>query len=164
MVGVRQGLGQFWDHITEGWHYLRERAGHALTHFHPYKTDSGVESTDDQLMLSGSRWGVLAAELAETSDRISVRLEVPGMNKEDFDIDVEDRELIIRGEKRVEHSEKKGHYHIKQCAYGHFERVIPLPAPVDTQKANASYLNGVLVLSLPKLTTHKTKKIEVTAQ
>jgi HSP20 family protein len=162
MNGIRNRLGEFWDHLADGWHHLIDRASHAITHFHPYKTDSNVESSDDRLMLSGARWGLLAAEVSETTDKITVRLEVPGMTKENFDIEVEDRRLFIRGEKRVEHSEKKGHYHLRECAYGHFERVIPLPASVDTQGTNASYLNGVLVLNLPKLNINKSRKIEVT--
>jgi len=161
MDSVRQRFGHFWEHLAEGWHHIRERAGHALTHFHPYKTDSSVESSDDRLMMSSPRWGLLAAEVSESEDHLTVRLEVPGMQKEDFDIDVDDQYLIVRGEKRVEHSEKKGHYHVNECAYGRFERVIPLSAAVDTEGTKASYRNGVLVLTLPKLSKHKSRKIEV---
>lgn len=162
MTRIHHGFGHFLDHISEGWRHIREKATHALTHFHPHKADTNVETADDQLMLGSSRWALLAAEVSETANKVSVRLEVPGMEKDDFDIEVEDNQLVVRGEKHVERTEKKGHYHIKECAYGSFQRVIPLPVQVDSSGANASYLNGVLVLNLPKLNPQKSRKIEVT--
>ncbi|RMG28981.1 MAG: Hsp20/alpha crystallin family protein, partial [Gammaproteobacteria bacterium] len=93
----------------------------------------------------------LPAEVRESDDRVEVRLEVPGMEAADFDIAVLGNALHVRGVKRVETESVQGRYHVLECAYGEFERVIPLPAEVDEARAQARYRRGVLHLRLPKL-------------
>lgn len=63
--------------------------------------------------------------------------------------------LIVRGEKRVTREEMQGRWQITECAYGSFERAIPLPAPVDSDQASASYEQGVLRVELPKRHPHE---------
>ncbi|MDD5462394.1 MAG: Hsp20/alpha crystallin family protein [Methylococcales bacterium] len=91
-------------------------------------------------------WSVMAVEVFDDNDRVVVRREAPGMDKKEFDLQVIDDVLIIKGEKRIhrihkEHTE--GYYHVKECAYGRFERAIELPDKVDSDKAQADYENGV---------------------
>jgi HSP20 family protein len=113
------------------------------------------------MTLPGGGWGVLAAEVSDDGDKVVVRLEAPGMAKDDFDLQVMDGYLIVRGEKRLEREETKGRYHVTECAYGHFERAIPLPDEVDTAKASASYKRGVLRVELPKDASHRRAPIKV---
>jgi HSP20 family protein len=157
----RAGLQDLWDNIAEGWSYLRERASSALTRFKPVVRKDNVQTQQDIAMLQGARWALLAADLEESEDTITVRLEVPGMEASDFDIAVAEDHLLIRGEKQAEREHQSGRYHIMECAYGTFERAIPLPAAVIEDKAKARYKRGVLTVSLPKSQQHKRRRIEV---
>jgi len=149
---IRHGLSRAWDSVAEGWQQLRERAAQALTRYTPMRHGAGLETTEEQVAARGARWGLLAAEVQENEDEVVVRLEAPGMEKDQFDIAVIDgRYLTVRGEKRVQREEKRGRYHVMECAYGSFERAVALPAEVNDSGAKASYRNGVLRVALPKV-------------
>lgn len=150
-----------WDYLLEGWHHLWQRASQALTRFTPTSRRGELQTSADRIMEKSSRWGLLAAEVEENDDNIAVRLEVPGMQASDFDIEVIDRTLIVRGEKRVEREQSEGHYYLMERAYGRFERALPLPAEVNEKEAQAKYQRGVLWISLPKIQQAKHRiKIE----
>ncbi|MCB1674950.1 MAG: Hsp20/alpha crystallin family protein [Halioglobus sp.] len=106
-------------------------------------------------------WGVLAAEVFDDDDHILVRLEAPGLEKSDFDLEVLDNYLVVRGEKQIERERTAGRYHVTECAYGRFERAIPLPEDVESAKAMASYKNGVLRVELPKSAHTRRKRVAV---
>jgi HSP20 family protein len=93
---------------------------------------------------------MLGGDVFEDDQRLVVRLEVPGMEKEDLDIEVQDDALVISGEKRFQKERSEGRWRVIQCAYGHFRRVVPLPVAVKADAARASYRNGVLKVELPK--------------
>ena len=142
----KEGLGQAWDAVVEGWRQLFQRAGRALTRFRP----GGDEEEGREVAVRSSGWGLLAAEVSEGDKTVTVRLEIPGLEKEDLDVEVEDQTLVVRGEKRISREHRGDTYHLTECAYGRFQRVIPLPAPVDPARARARYRNGVLEVELPK--------------
>ena len=106
-------------------------------------------------------WGVLAAEVFDGDDSVVVRLEVPGMEKANFDLQVLDNHLRVRGEKRVERERNEGSYHVTECAYGAFERTIPLPEGAESNNARATYSNGVLRVELPKAESRHRRAIKV---
>ena len=83
--------------------------------------------------------------------------------KEDFDISVYDDVLLVKGVKHAQHEEEKGNYHILECAYGHFERAIPLPSEVDETGAKARYKRGVLSIRLPKKNHSPRTRINIQA-
>ncbi len=161
---IRDGLVRAWDSVAEGWHELRDLAGDALTRFRPKSTRGEVESADDRLVHRASRWGLLAAEVADHDDAIQVMIEVPGLSAGDFDLEVRDDVLIVRGEKKISREETRGHYHVMERAYGHFERAIRLPVPVDEDGVKARYDAGVLNISLPKSKRVRSRRIPVDAQ
>jgi len=161
MNQLRQGLSKAWDTVTEGWRELRELAGDALTRFQPKTSRGEVETAEDRIVTRASRWGLLAAEVADNDDRVQVMLEVPGLEAGDFDIEVRDDVLVVRGEKKLAREETKGHYHIMERAYGQFERAIRLPVPVEDDGAKAKYRNGVLTVSLPKSQSARARRISV---
>jgi HSP20 family protein len=66
--------------------------------------------------------------------------------------------LIVRGEKGIQKEHTEGHYHVKECAYGRFERAIGLPDEVDSDQAQAGYKNGILRIELPKSVNKRRKK------
>lgn len=158
---LRDSLGRTWENLTEGWHKLRESAEHAMTRFLPLSKRQDLETWEDQVIRHSADWGLLAAEVQEDEDRVVVRLEVPGMDRDDFDIDVVDDYLVVRGEKRVEKDRHQGRFHVMECAYGSFERAVALPAAVDGNAAEARYKRGVLSISLPKHERARRRRIPV---
>jgi|GEM_PF-256733 len=162
---IRRGLGQAWESLAEGWQQLRERAGQALTRFNPVHHAGELQTAEDQVMHRASRWALLAAEVEERDQDIVVRLEAPGMDRDDFDLAVVDDTLLVRGEKRVHresHPTAGGRrYHVMECAYGRFERAVALPAPVEDTKAQAGYRRGVLTVTLPKRASSARRRINV---
>lgn len=163
LAHIRKGLNRIWDNVAEGWEHLRERATHAITRFTPSHKGSEVETAQDRIMQRGARWGLLTAEVQEKKDHVVVNLEAPGMDAEDFDLSVVDDYLVIRGEKHAQREHTEGRYHIMECAYGSFERAVPLPASVEEDKAKASYKRGVLSVTLPKNKHTQNRRIEVKA-
>jgi HSP20 family protein len=122
-----------------------------------------VVSREDRIAHHGSRWGVLAAEVKLDDDLVEVDIEVPGMESDDFDIQVLEDVLVVRGEKRVERERREGRYHVMERAYGAFERAVRLPVPVDEQGARASYRRGVLHITLQRSEGHRARRIQVKA-
>jgi HSP20 family protein len=159
----RRSLGKTWENLTEGWHKLRETAEHAMTRFRPLSGRGELDTWEDQVVRHSADWGLLAAEVQEDEDQVTVRLEVPGMEKDNFDIDVIDDYLVVRGEKRVEKDRQEGRFHVMECAYGRFERAVPLPVGVDGNAAKAHYRRGVLSISLPKHQRARRRRIPVSS-
>ena len=104
-----------------------------------------------------------AAEMDETDNELHLKLEIPGMEASDLDIEVTETSIDISGERKSESkTEAKGMVR-SEFSYGKFERVIPLPAHIQNDKVKAEYKNGILTLTLPKTGAekHKTVKVEV---
>jgi len=149
---IRQGASALWDSVTDGWERLRQTTAGALTRYRPgARADLPLpEQIDDASYLPSASWAMLGGDVFEDDRRIVVRLEAPGMNKGDFDIQVQDDALVVRGEKRFERESSEGRWRVLQCAYGSFLRTVPLPAAVKSDKSRATYRNGVLKVELPK--------------
>jgi HSP20 family protein len=145
---LTRGINRTLDHIAEGWRELVHRSSDALTHFTHGKHE--VAAAADQHPVFAN-WSLLAGEVEETNKEIVVRVEAPGMEKEDFQVTIDDNMLYLKGEKRFERATDDSTYYMMERAYGWFERAIPLPCEVAGDKAEASYKNGVLTVQLPKL-------------
>ena len=104
-------------------------------------------------------------DLSEDDKEIHITAELPGMEQKDIDVYVADDHLTIKGEKKAEHEEKRRNYYRRERSYGSFQRMVPLPADVDTSKVNALFKNGVLTINLTKTAEAQkaAKKIEVKA-
>ena len=90
-------------------------------------------------------------DVRETDDSVLVTAEIPGLEDKDFEINLTEDLLTLKGEKRHEHEEKeKGEVRRVERSYGSFQRTIPLPCEVVADKATAEYRNGVLTVTLPK--------------
>ncbi|HSP00530.1 MAG TPA: Hsp20/alpha crystallin family protein, partial [Thioalkalivibrio sp.] len=136
---IREGLTHAVDTLGRGWHQLREHAGQALTRFHPSSSEGPVQSVEEGVMRNATRWGVLVSEVRETDEAVIVGLEIPGMESEDFDIQVQDDHLVVRGEKYMAREGARGRFYVMERAYGSFERAVPLPVAVDPTGAKARY-------------------------
>ncbi len=160
MSSLKQNLDRAWSQVQAGWNNLVSKASNALTHFRHRQEDESDEQSR-ALLRSSPEWALLAAEVHESADEVTVRLEIPGMNPDDLDVEVIDRTLVVRGQKQVSHARKEGRYHITECAYGSFERRLPLPAEVDPGQARASYEKGILTLELPKSERERVRRISI---
>jgi HSP20 family protein len=110
-------------------------------------------------LLEGS-WAPLI-DMSETKDQILVRAEIPGMKKEEIDVQVQNDTLIIQGERKRESEEKKENYRRVERSYGRFHRAIGLPSEVKADQIKATYKDGILDISLPKKEESKPKQIQV---
>ncbi|NJD35337.1 MAG: Hsp20/alpha crystallin family protein [Betaproteobacteria bacterium] len=152
LENLKENFGSMWENIADGWRHLKSSAAGALTSFKPGEKTNLPAATDvdDDYFLPGGAWAMLNGDVFEDENRLVVRLEVPGMSKEDIDIEVHDDALVMSGEKRFESESSQGRWRVMQCAYGRFRRLVPLPASVKLDEARASYKNGVLRVELPK--------------
>jgi HSP20 family protein len=158
----RQGLEQAWESLADGWREVSERASSAITRFGRGAGRDNEPEEDDLPPISG-RWGLLAADVYDDDERIVVRLEAPGMKRTDFEVQVQGQALIVHGRKRFDRESGRGEYRIVQCAYGRFERRLPLPVAVDAERTRASYRDGVLRIELPKAAVARRRHIAVKA-
>lgn len=151
-------ISRAWESLSEGWHELLSRSSDALTHFTRHKDEAQEEGS---ALATFPRWSLLAGELEETDKDVRVRLELPGMEKDDCQITIEGNMLHLSGEKRFEREAHDSTYHLMERAYGAFERSIPLPRNVNVEQAEASFKNGVLTVRLPKQGATSSKSIRV---
>ena len=160
---IRTGIDQLRHSLTEGWQRLRESAASALPRFSSDENTRlpAEHEIDDGMFAPTRSWSMLGGEVFEDDQRVVVRLEVPGMNKQDFDVQVEDDTLVVQGEKRFERESSSGRWRVMQCAYGSFRRVVTLPATVRADVSKASYRSGVLRIELPKAEPGRPRAIQV---
>jgi HSP20 family protein len=109
----------------------------------------------------GGALATLPLDIAENENEFVVKASLPGVKPEDVQITVHGDTLTIRGETKAE-EEKKGHtWHLRERRFGAFQRSVSLAVPIDSDKANAHYDNGVLTLTLPKAEAARPKQIKV---
>jgi HSP20 family protein len=89
-------------------------------------------------------------DIVENDKAFEIHVAVPGMNKEDFKIDLNDNYLTISGERKFAAEKNENNFHSIETQYGTFSRSFSLPENVDTAKINARYNNGILELTVPK--------------
>lgn len=106
----------------------------------------------------------LAADLYEDGGNLVTEMNLPGLKGDDIDITIEENHLRISGKREeVEEKKEKSHY-TKEIRRGTFERVIPLPDPVDETRVEAEYKNGVLKVTMPKRALPEAQKIKIKVQ
>lgn len=154
---LEEKIGRAWELLTEGWRELLSRSGGALTHFDTsYKTTDRPPAREDF-----PRWSLLAGETWETAQSVIIRIEVPGMRKEDLDISIRGNVLVVRGVKRSEGEHEGRRYSLMERAYGTFERTIPVTHEVNRDEAEVSYRDGVLTVILPKTDATPPRQLSV---
>ena len=101
-------------------------------------------------------------DLYDSADNIIVKVDLPGLDKNEVEVSVQSNLLTIKGEKKHEEEIKDMGILRSERFHGSFERVVSLPTDkVDTKKIKATYKNGVLELRIPKTEEDKPKKINV---
>jgi HSP20 family protein len=104
---------------------------------------------------------VPAVDVYEDAQKLALKLEIPGIRREDLDIRVEGRTLTVKGERKFESEEKEENFHRIERRFGSFVRSFSLPSSVDTENVQASSADGVLTISLSKRPESKPKQITV---
>ena len=159
---LKQGADQAWESLSEGWRELSARAGGALTRFRPAPATDTLPSRNEGLMPFGG-WAFIAADVFDGDDKVIVRIEAPGMRREDFNVELHDDVLTVWGEKQFDREASRGRYSVVQCAYGSFCREVALPVSVKPDATKASYRDGVLRIELPKADAARARRIAVKA-
>lgn len=141
-----------------------------ITRWDPFRELNTLQDRMNRLFqesMGGREQGLTApgftppVDIYEDEHNISIRVEVPGMDQKDIDVQVENNTLTIRGERTLEKDQKEENFHRIERRYGSFMRSFTLPNTVDTEKVSASYDNGVLDIKLPKRAEAKPKQIKV---
>ncbi len=102
-----------------------------------------------------------AAELHETPDALQLKLEIPGMEPQDLDVQVTAEAVSVSGERRSETKTEEKGVTRSEFRYGSFRRVIPLPVRIQNDRVEAEYKNGILSLTLPKAEAEKNRVVKV---
>ncbi len=105
---------------------------------------------NESLARSGGSVFTPKVDVIENENSFEVHLAVPGMNKDDFKIEVNDNYLTVSGERKFTNEKKEKNYHSVETQFGSFSRSFTLPENVDGTKINAKYNNGILELVIPK--------------
>lgn len=104
-----------------------------------------------------------ALEMYEREDKIVVRTELPGVNKDEIDISMTGDTLTIKGERKASEEVKEEQYHRCELAYGTFSRSITMPVAVDAERIEATYENGILEIHVPKAKEAMPTRIQIKA-
>jgi len=102
-----------------------------------------------------------AVDVYEDEHKVSLKIEVPGIDEKDIDVRVENNTLTVHGERKIEKEEKEENYRRVERQYRSFTRTFTLPTTVDTENVSANYDKGVLKITLPKKAEAKPKQIKV---
>ena len=97
-------------------------------------------------------------DVSETDKEVRVSAELPGMDEKDIIVEMDDAAITIRGEKKEEKEEKDNNWYTREQSYGSFHRMIPLPASVEGEKANAKFKKGILTITVPKKDEKQAKR------
>ena len=102
-----------------------------------------------------------ALDLYEDKDNLYVKVELPGMKREDIDVSLHEGSLSISGERKSEQKHEDAEVYRAERFFGRFQRTVTLPTPVAAEKVKAQYKDGILNITLPKTEEAKPKHIDV---
>jgi HSP20 family protein len=108
------------------------------------------------------RW-VPAMDLVETDDHLVLKADLPGLARDDVEIEVKDGILTVSGERKTEHEEGSNGFHRVERAYGRFSRSLSLPQGIDADQVQADFDKGVLEVRIPKPAERKPHRVEIGA-
>ena len=118
-----------------------------------------VPAQREELMSGGTF--IPPVDIYEDENKLTLKLEVPGIEEKDLDVRLENNTLTVRGERKFEQEEKEENFHRIERRYGAFSRSFTLPNTVDAENVRANYENGILRLELLKRAEAKPKQIKV---
>lgn len=128
--------------------------------FDRYAKSLGWPLNGDQELISKEDWAP-RVDISETDNELVIKADIPDVKKEDVKVSVDEGVLTIQGEKKQEREESGKKYHRVERFYGNFSRSFSLPSYVNESKIEATFKNGVLKLSIPKIAEGSHKNIEI---
>ncbi|ACD93918.1 Hsp20/alpha crystallin family protein [Trichlorobacter lovleyi] len=142
-------LPERWSEALER---VNDKIGHFLTKVAPWKKqEQSPERITTDTLPAFMKLGGPLLDMHETPEELIVRAEVPGLNKDDFSVELVGRRLTIHGEKKIVREQKGGDgCLISERRYGSFSRSISLPYDIDEKTIKADLKQGVLTVRLPK--------------
>jgi HSP20 family protein len=145
----------------------------AITRFDPFRdlavlqdrmnrlfADSYQGRSGDEALLNRGSW-TPAVDIYEIDGGLVLKAELPDVNRDDIDVNVENNTLTLRGERKFAHEVKQEAFHRIERSYGSFVRQFSLPATVDATKIAAEYKNGVLTVTLPVREEAKPRSVKI---
>ena len=143
----------------------------AVMKFDPFREMTTMQNRINQLFqqtlpalgeqaLTTGAWSP-AVDIYESQEGIELWVDLPGVDKKDVHVSLENNVLTISGERRLAHDDHREGYHRVECNYGGFLRSFTLPANIDTGNVNAAFKDGVLRLTLPKKPEAQPKQIKI---
>jgi HSP20 family protein len=106
-------------------------------------------------------FGTPEADMTESGNFITYDIELPGLDEDDVEVEIESGKLTVRGEKRDERNEDEGNYIFRERRYGYFERSFMLPADINEDKVKALFDKGVLTVTVPYKAGEKTSATRI---
>ncbi len=100
-------------------------------------------------------------DMNETPEEVIVVAEVPGVDKDDLEVEISSKAVRIKGRRYARHCSANSTYRLAELQYGSFERILFLPAPIDPEIVSAAYQNGLLEIRLAKKPPEKAHKIPI---
>ena len=137
-----------------------------LVHWAPWQEIDTLEQRLNRLFEqdfspSSRGFSAPAAELSHDEDAVYLKLEVPGIDINDLDVQVTEKTVSVSGERKSQQQSEAQGVTRSEFGYGKFQRVIPLPARVDNTQVKAEYKDGIVHLTLPKAEAEKNKVVKV---
>lgn len=141
----------------------------AITRWDPFREVLSLQNrmnslfrnvNEEDLPLTAASF-VPAVDIYEDPEKLTLKLEIPGIQEKDIDVRVEGNTLTVRGERKFEAEEKEENFHRIERSYGSFYRSFTLPTTVEAGKVTAKYTAGVLRLELKKKAEAQPKQIKV---
>ena len=111
--------------------------------------------------LGAFRSGAPKVDVVDRDAEVVMRAEMPGVAKDDLDVTVTDDSVTLKAHTSHEEKEEKGEYYRREMSYGEYQRTISLPHTVNGEKARATFNDGILELTLPKVEKTSRKKVKV---
>ncbi|MGB9561804.1 MAG: Hsp20/alpha crystallin family protein [bacterium] len=148
----------------------------AIERFRPAKEISKMFRMMDEMMQDFARWGFPSIaereeyfiyppiDVLEDEKELVIKAEIPGVEKENIKVLVDNNMLTISGEKRAEKAEEGKNFYSVERRFGSFKRVITLPSTIDPDNIKATYKDGVLTVVLPKKEEARAKEIKITTE
>jgi HSP20 family protein len=133
---------------------LQERMNHLFDHA------LSRTHADDKEGLTASMWSP-SVDIFETPDSIVMKAELPGVSRDNIDIQVQDNTLTLKGERKFEHEVKEENYLRVERSYGAFQRTFNLPTGVQQGKIRAVFKDGVLEVTMPKAEEPKPTQVKI---
>jgi len=141
---------------------LKDQAKTLITEEDFFQSISSEVSDNDDWLTETE--GQLAVDVYQTKDELVIKAPIAGVKPEDVDISITDDVITVKGHRSDSKEVESDHYFAQECYWGAFSRSVILPVATMSDKAQASFKNGILTVRIPKADQSKVRKIKITTE